>query len=555
VARTTAFKTPSPAFSAVAWNVLTSPWLEVMDAFGRPMKLSPLQAIQDAATLHRIAHASPLDVFAVHRFLLTLLYWKSDAAGGEEKTRKAFLARRPPKAVINALKSDADCFNLFDSKRPFLQDPTVKTAKVLSAGSLFAEMASGTNVAHFHHGDDDADRLCINCAVLGLLRLVPWTQSGGAGKQPSVHGAPPIMAIAIGDTLSETLGLNLVSLDTPLGKPQWSGQFKPSGRKSGVSTLEALTWNPRRVHLLEPQPPALCSFCGDNTRPIVGPIVYEKNAACQQPDEYTETWRDPAAFYKPDDKRTAKTTKESEAAYGTDVRRIFIQQFGKKTEPAPQTIIGNANSEHSEWLVVMPCTNPANNKSYDHRCVQASTLGGPAPKPPPLWHESQPWQAGDDRTLPPPDHWDSRSTLGAVSLVHVASELDDASWRVLAAAANRSMDEDPAAFDIFTGLYWPLRTQYDDLPSRPAAWLALKLMATAGKGRPTPSQRRGIFRPWHHLARTASPVRKRAYPRAIPSSRTMEQELRELICKGLSTSPRSVVAWPDLCQFLHNVLR
>jgi hypothetical protein len=537
------------------WNVLTSPWLEVMDLQGRPLRLAPLQALQDAAKLHRIALANPLDGFAAHRFLLTLLYWTAESAGGVEKTRKALLAGNPPRAVISQLKSEVDCFNLFDAKRPFLQDPAVKTSKVLSAGSLFAEMASGTNVAHFHHGDDEEDRLCVACAVQGLLRLVPWTQSGGAGKQPSVHGAPPIMALAIGKTLSETLGLNLVSLDASLGKPQWSGQFKPSGRKGGISVLEALTWNPRRVHLLEPQPPSLCSFCGGRTLPTVGPIVYEKNPACQQTDEYMATWRDPAAFYRPDDQRTAKTTKESEAAIGSDVRRISVQHFGKKPEPAPQATVGSVNTAHSNWLVVLPCTNPANNKSYDHRCMTLPALGGEATKPPPLWHESEPWQAGDERNLPSPNHWDSRPTPGMSRFALAASHLDDVSWGIMAAAADRSMDEDPAAFDIFTGLYWPLRNKHRTLPSRPAAWLALKLMATAGKARPRPSQRTGSFRPWHNLARLSSPVKKRAYPRALPSSRILEHELREIIRRGLSDSPSSVVDWPGLCQFLHNVLR
>jgi hypothetical protein len=139
--------------------------------------------------------------------------------------------------------------------------------------------------------------------------------------------------------------------------------------------------------------------------------------------------------------------------------------------------------------------------------------------------------------------------------VFAASQLDDASWGVLAAAANCSMDADPAAFDIFTGLYWPLRTKQTTVPSRPAAWLALKLMATAGSARPRPSQRSGSFQPWAQLALTASPVMKRAYPRALPTPRTLEVELREIIRKGISEASSCTVDWPGLCQVLHNVLR
>lgn len=538
----------SPKPETDDWNVLTSPWLEVMELDGRATSLSPLQALQDSASLHRIALANPLDVFAAHRFLLTLLYWTADAVGGVEKTRKALIAGKPPKAIIAELKKVEDSFNLFDTKRPFLQDPAVKNSKVLSAASLFAEMASGTNVSHFHHSDDDDARLCVHCAVLGLLRLVPWTQSGGAGKQPSVHGAPPIMALALGGTLSETLGLNLVPLDVAIGKPQWTGQFTPAGRKAGISILEAFTWNPRRVHLLKPQPASLCSLCGDRTRPTVGPIVYEKNPACKQPDEYVDTWSDPAAFYKADDRRTAKTTNESDSAVGTDVRRISVQKFGKKTEAAPLSIVGEFNEGHGEWLVVMPCTNPANNKSYDHRAELLTALGGDAPERPKHWHDSLPWQAGDARALPSPDHRASKPTPGTARFVYAASQLDNESWAVLANAANRSMDEDPAAFDIFTGLYWPLRNKHRTMLSRPAAWLALKLMATAGKANPSRSM--GSFQPWTMLPQIASPVKKRAYPRAIPTARALEVELREIIRKQASP-----VDWPGLCQFLHNSLQ
>lgn len=538
-----------------SWCVLTTPWIEVMDLQGRPVKLSPLGVLQGAASLHRIALPNPLDVFAVHRFLLTLLYWQADTAGGVKNTRTSLLAGVPPKSIIDELIAEADCFNLFDSSHPFLQDPEVQNAKVLSASSLFAEMASGTNVSHFHHADDDTARLCIECAILGLLRLVPWTQSGGAGKQPSLHGAPPIMALAMGATLSETLGLNLVPLDAPLGKPQWSGQFIPPGRKGGISVLEALTWNPRRVHLLKQQPPALCSQCGDRTRNTVGPIVYEKNPACKQPDEYMATWKDPAAFYKAGDRRTAKTTNEADAALGNDLRRICAQHFGRNIEPAPLAIVGNANATHTDWLVVMPCTNPANNKSYDHRAERLPALGEEASKPRPHWHDRHTWQAGDARAVRALDDRGTKPTNGVMSFLGAAARLDDASWSVLANAANRSMDEDPAAFDIFTGLLWPLRNKQGNLPSRPAAWMALKLMATAGAGRPRSSRKLGDYKPWMEIRRSSSPVKEKSYPRSVPPRRLLEAELREIIRKRLAQHPNSRIDWPGLCQFLHEVIR
>jgi hypothetical protein len=536
---------------ATDWNVLATPWLEAMDSHGRLRTLSVLDALREAADLHRIVSASPLDLFAIHRFMLTLLYWQAANSDGVAKLRKALLSGSVPRSVVAGLKEERWQFDLLDPKRPFLQDPTAKDAKPLSAASLFSEMAAGTNVAHFHHADDDTARLCLRCATLGLLRLAPWTQSGGAGKQPSLHGAPPIMPLAMGITLCQTLGLNLVPVTRAMGKPRWSGQFKPSARRSGIPLLEGLTWNARRVHLGEAQPDGVCMNCGAVGQQVVGPIVYEKNPACKQEEADPAAWRDIAAFYKDGDHRTIKTSREADAAVGDDLRRLFEQRFGKKTEPAPTSDVVAANRDHEDWLVVMPCTNPANNKSFDHRCETLEGFEGDAPSRARFWHDSLPWQAGDKRAIP--QLGPVRPTAGAVKLVRLASQLDAASWAVLAEAADRPLNHSPAAFDIFTGLYWPLRNKDRTCPSRNAAWLSLKLMATAGLLRPTVHCHRGSYEPWRDLVLTDSTADERVYAKSIPRGRQLESQMRDLLRRHAMKPTPSPVDWPGLCQLVHNV--
>lgn len=551
MARTTSSRKSSVGSGPVAWNVLTSPWLEVMDSRAHLKRLSVLDALQDAPNLHRIVAAAPLDLFAIHRFLLTLLYWQAEDADGVLKMRKALLAGRVPGNVVKGLRDEAGQFDMFDPKKPFLQDPTVKEAKPLSAASLFSEMTAGTNVAHFHHGDDASARLCLRCAALGLLRLVPWTQSGGAGKQPSLHGAPPIMAIAIGQTLCETLGLNLVPLDRAIGKPRWSGQFKPSARKSSVPLMEGLTWNPRRVHLGDPQADAQCLRCGAAGESVIGPIVFEKNPACKQEDADPSAWRDIAAFYKDEDHRTIKTSRESDAATGDDLRRLFEQRFGKKIEPAPTSAVVQANPDHDDWLVVMPCTNPANNKSFDHRCEVLEGFHAAAPARAGFWNDSVPWQAGDKRAVRQLDS--PRPSAGVLKFVRLAAGLDPASWAVLEQAAHTSLNQSPAAFDIFTGLYWPLRNRDRTVPSRNAAWLALKLMAAAGRLRPQPRRLTGSYEPWRDLPLHDSPAKARVYAKAIPQGRQLETALREVLHRHARKTKPAPIDWPGLCQFIDNV--
>ncbi len=533
------------------WNVLSSPWLEAMDLQARPRRLSVLDALRSATKLHQIVAASPLDLFAGYRFLVTLLYWKSPLCGGVANLREALLNETVPTELIDALEGEVARFNLLDSKQPFMQDNSVRDAKRLPPSSLFAEMASGTNVAHFHHGDDEASCLCLRCATLGLLRLVPWTQSGGAGKQPSLHGAPPIAAIAMGTSLCQTLGLNLVPPTVALGKPQWTGQFTPTDATRGIQLLEGLTWNPRRVHLGAAEAPKPCCNCGASYLPTVGPIVFQGNPACKQDGDRADAWRDPSAFYKQDDHRTVKSSKEATAATASDLQRLHEQRFGKRIEPAPETVVGSANPLHGDWLLVVPCTNPANNKSFDHRIVRRGALTGPAPERPGTWFGRLPWRATDERTLMP--RLARKPTAGTYRFVSAAAGLDSHSWAVVASAAGQSMNENPAAFDIFTGLYWPLRTRDPGVPSRNAAWLALKVMASAGAGRPRLGAGNATFRPWQHIETAAVRDTPNAYRRRMPAGRALEVELRGIIRTELARNTATIIDWPGLCQFLNEI--
>jgi len=532
-------------------NVLTSPWLEVMDSRARLKRLSVLEALEDSPALHRIVAAAPLDLFAIHRFLLTLLYWQAEDEAGVVKLRKDLLSGRMPGAVGRGLASEAGQFDLFDPRRPYLQDPNVRSSLTHSAAYLFAESATGTNIAHFDHGEDESARLCLACATLGLLRLIPWMQSGGPGLQPALHGAPPIMPLALGRSFCETLGLNLVPGTRPFGKPQWTGPFTPKTRKVGIALLEGLTWNSRRVHLGPAHPAGDCVRCGASRVAVVGPIAFKKNPACMLDKDYLATWKDIAAFHRAGTSVTVKADDEEEAAIRDDLRKLFEQRFGKKIEPAPSSAVVTANPDHEEWLVVMPCTNPANNKSFDHRCEVLAGFDTAAPTRAEFWHDSVPWQAGDKRALPQPES--PRPSAGVLKFVRLAAGLDSASWAVLQQATNKALNHSPAAFDIFTGLYWPLRNRDRTVPSRNAAWLAMKLMATAGRLRPQPRRLTGPYEPWRDLTLRDSPAKARVYPKAIPQGRQLETALGDVIHRHAQKPSPAHIDWPGLCQFIDNV--
>ena len=111
------------------WNILEEAWIDAAALDGAWRKLSPLDALRDAALLRLLAVSSPLDEFAVHRFLMTLLYWKADSGGGVAALRTKLLAGVVPIEVIAAVASERGHFELFDPMRPFLQDPSAADPK------------------------------------------------------------------------------------------------------------------------------------------------------------------------------------------------------------------------------------------------------------------------------------------------------------------------------------------------------------------------------------------------------------------------------------------
>lgn len=532
------------------YNLLEKKWIPVLWKDGNSNRVGIIEALECAGGIRCIALASPLDLFAVHRFMLTLLYWKADLAGGVERVRESLLKHEKiPSAVLDGIRKEAHCFDLFDGESPFLQDPTARAAKEKekkSAGSLFAELATGTNIAHFHHGDDEDMRLCLPCAVLGMLRLVPWTQSGGAGLTPSVHNAPPIMAIATGDDLAATLGLNLVPLDVEAGEAKWSGHFKPTDSTKAIPYLEALTWNPRRIYLSSPRA-GVCWYCGSRNIPTVGKIVYKKNEGTKANDQEGKrtpfTWRDPSAFYLDNEFKSMNSTKEDQAAENKDLERLI----------PVRSIVAMKNENHQGWHLIVPTTNPKNNKTFDHRQLELTDFSPETIRALMLAKRPSGRSEGfNGWDKPKPGH-----PAGIRLFVQAAIKvLTYADWAALSNAVYRDMHDSPAAFDVFAGLYWGLRDKkIGGLPSRNVAWLLLKLMA------PVPAHVRVLhpgakFCPLDLIPKRQLNERHRTspYPASFPVGDRLESALRGAVDSNLRKRNPEPVDWIGLCHGLDQLL-
>ncbi|MDY0282407.1 MAG: type I-E CRISPR-associated protein Cse1/CasA [Salinivirgaceae bacterium] len=412
-------------------------------------------------------------------------------------------------------------------------------------------------MAHFHHGDDMAMRLCLPCATIGMLRIVPWSQSGGSGLSPSVHNAPPIVAMAIGDNLAVTLGLNLVELGAKAGEATWSGHFKPSDRHDPIPYMEAFTWNPRRVHLRSVEANGICWRCGRHDVPVVGPIAYSKNENTKSNKKGGKTipfvWQDPSAFYDPDAPYvTIKSYDEELSVDGRDLARLI-----ESKDSRPTAVVSQSNPRHHGWRLVVPCTNPANNKTYDHRELEVASLSSDTLRAlvPPA---SLPWRQQEV------DGWKGRRTGRAphgmtVFVQSAVRLLTHADWAVLACAAYRPMHESPAAFDLLSGLLWALRgRRVSGLPSRNVAWLVLKLMSAV------PSRARTVrpnatfcpldLLPKRQLQRRGGRGARSPYPVSLPRGQRLEAALCSAIAENMGKRTPEPIDWADLCHALDKLL-
>ena len=530
------------------WNILERSWLEASTHRGAWRQVSPLEALRTPSEIRAIAASSPLDEFAALRFLTTLLYWKADAAGGIPILRSRLLRGEMPAEVVDAIAAEKHNFNLFDPKRPFLQDPAIDGVADKPVGSLYAEIATGTNIAHFDHSRDLSSPLCVACVVRGMLRLVPWSQSGGAGLTPSIHGAPPIAVLPRGVSLAETLGACLSDNHRALGAPTWTGTFHPSKPNDPIPLLEGLTWNPRRVKIPRPTEEAHCRLCGTHG-PAISRISFKKNEAVKKPDGGGEKlksfdWRDPAFFYRPEKTEPVRSGDEQAAALSQDLKWLGDVQ-------APAT---------GAWSAVIPCTNPANNKSFDHRRVEVQA--GTEVRASMVEHhgaaacklEAHPFEFAE---LP---LWSAAVRSAVERFIGAAvAALDETDWIALRRALGRSMHDAPEAFAIFSAVYWRVRSGGRSTLRRDAAWMLLKLLALAPSAQRSARCTRRLedlldALPMRQAHRTRSDAAgKSPYPISQPRGLKLEKELEAAIEADVAGG--RAIPWLELGTYLNQLSR
>ncbi|WP_282699696.1 type I-E CRISPR-associated protein Cse1/CasA [Streptomyces sp. CC219B] len=262
----------SPATSSLSFDLTAQPWIPVLRQDGTPDELSLRDVFARADSLRRIVGDVPTQEFALLRLLLAVAHDALDGPRNTEDWAELWADDDCFAPVPVYLDTHSERFDLLHPRTPFFQVADLHTARdeVFSLNRIVADVPNGE--PFFTSRMPAVDRLGFAEAARWVVHAHAYDTSGiktgavgdGRAKNNKVYPlgvgwAGTLGGVFVeGDTLRETLLLNLVAADTTGlridgdDRPAW--RREPCGptatanrHPSGVRDL--YTWQTRRLRL------------------------------------------------------------------------------------------------------------------------------------------------------------------------------------------------------------------------------------------------------------------------------------------------------------------
>lgn len=263
-----------------SFDLTREPWLPVLRDDGTEAELSLLDVFVQAGEVQRLVGDVPTQEFALLRLLLAVLHDAVDGPADIDAWQELWDGGLPldgPQGIASYLDRHRDRLNLLHPEAPFFQTPGLRTAKkeIASLDRLVADVPNGTQF--FTMRARGVERLSFAEAARWLVHAHAFDTSGiktGTVGDPRVKGGR-VYPLGVGwsgnlggvfvegDSLRETLLLNLVAFDTenlriddedrpawrhPVTGPTEMEPLELSRRPAGVRDL--YTWQSRRIRLV-----------------------------------------------------------------------------------------------------------------------------------------------------------------------------------------------------------------------------------------------------------------------------------------------------------------
>lgn len=264
---------------------------------GSITKLAP----PDIAFSDAVAVAHPrADFSALITELLVCLYQTLAAPA----TPAARLALGKPGAALDlsGFARAAPQFELFGEGARFLQSPVSLGNPIPTSGLLFEAPGEKTRKLNkdFFFGRADVQAICPDCAPALLMLNQAHARTGGAGYCTSLRGGSAMTAFLQGDTLWETIRLNLLSTevflsqfgvaDAPENTFPWEHEalFTTAGSATParIGAYASLWWTPLAVRLsaVPNEHQRACSLCGEVHDHVLAETMQKAATASKAPD-------------------------------------------------------------------------------------------------------------------------------------------------------------------------------------------------------------------------------------------------------------------------------
>ena len=277
----------------ISFDVLKEPWIPVICLDGCRDELGILSCLEQAHELREIRDPAPIVEFGLYRLLVAFVLDALILAGRRPEDPldlKDLITKGhfDTGMLERYVKQCGNVFDLFHSEQPFLQC-RMGSQKAKPLAGMFPTVPSGTNANHWHHQHEASVGVSVPEAARLLTTIAPFMTAGGAGLSPSINGAPAIYALPVGRILFETIVLNIplrTNREAGDGVAAWRSTRAVGQERSNATTVEALTWRPRRIELL--------ADSGEDGTVYVQRMKFEKG------DSTRLTWIDASLGYRYD---------------------------------------------------------------------------------------------------------------------------------------------------------------------------------------------------------------------------------------------------------------
>lgn len=287
----------------VSYSVLREPWIPVVNQNGQVVERGILSALADAHQMAAITDPAPPIEFGLYRLLIAFVMDALRITDLEHIEELLEAGKFPEGRLVDyTRKVGEDRFDLFHPATPFLQSAELGGSQEpgSSVARLLQHLPTGTFAVHFHHLDPSRQAFAPGVCARALCTVAPFMTAGGAGYSPSINGTPPWYVLVTGHSLFETVLLNCLALPLPgldpAGRPAWRSDqpVVAKAERQAQSTLEGLTWRPRRIRLLT-GPGGRCTYTGRDSPVLVREVQFGFGFKA------VGQWTDPQVSYRTTD--------------------------------------------------------------------------------------------------------------------------------------------------------------------------------------------------------------------------------------------------------------